>query len=195
MRVSVTGRIAIALILMGAALMGSAIRWLAPHPHVVLEMPVSLSPGHLITGNFSVHPGTLYYLDVELGKPSPVRTNCEPRSVLSTRWVLSSDGIAQQGSSPWEDTGLTIAVLYSENTPYSFDVEILPGASCLNSRSPRLKLQTHPSPSDLYVALTWLSIVPVGIGLVLLMRPHITRRFSKIEGTHIFRDDSASDKS
>ncbi|MGB9434603.1 MAG: hypothetical protein WBQ89_20330 [Candidatus Acidiferrum sp.] len=194
MLVSVTGRIAITLILVGAALMGSAIHWLAPHPHVALEMPVSLSPGHLITGNFSVNPGTLYYLDVELGKRSPIRSHCEPRSVVSTRWVLSSDAIAQQGSSPWEDTGLTIAVLYSEKTRYSFDVEILPGASCLNALNPRLKVQTHPSSSDLYVALTWLSIVPIGIGLVLLMRPHISRRFSKIEGTRIFPDDSASDR-
>jgi len=188
MRVSITVRIGIALVLVGPVLLGSAIRWLAPHPHIALEMPVSLSPGHVITGNFSVHPGTLYYIDIELDKRSPIRTHCEPRSVLSTRWVLSSDGGAEQGSSPWEDTGLTIADLYSEKTQYAFDVEILPGASCLNASSPRLKVQTHPDPSDLYVALTWLSIVPVGIGLALLMRPHISRRFSRIEETRMFPD-------
>jgi len=151
-------------------------------------MPVSLSPGHVITGNFSVNPSTLYYIDIELDKRSPMRAHCEPRSVLSTRWDLSSDGGAEQGSSPWEDTGLTIAALYSEKTRYAFDAEIFPGASCLNASNPRLKVQTHPYPSDLYVALTWFSVVPVGIGLTLLMRPHISGRFSKIEGTRMFPD-------
>jgi biopolymer transport protein ExbD len=174
---------------MGSVLFGGAIRWLAPHPHLAFEMPVSLSPGHVITGDFSVNPGTLYYLDIELDKQAPMRAHCEPRSVLSTRWVLSSDGGAEQGGSPWEDTGLTIADLYSEKTTrYAFDVEILPGGSCLNDRNPRLKVQTHPYPSDLYVALTWLSIVPVGIGLVMLTRPHISRRYSTVEVARMFPD-------
>jgi hypothetical protein len=51
-----------------------------------------------------------------------------------------------------------------------------------------VKVQTHPSPSDLYVALTWLSIIPAGIGLVLLVRPYISRRLSEIEGTRMFPD-------
>ena len=117
-----------------------------------------------------------------------MRAHCEPRSALSTRWVLSNDGGAQQGSSPWEDTGLTIAVLYSENTRYAFDVEILLGASCLNASNPRLKVRTHPSASDLYVALTWLSIVLLGIGLALLIHPHVSRRFSEIDGSRMFPD-------
>jgi hypothetical protein len=95
----------------------------------------------------------------------------------------------QQGSSPWEDTGLTIASLYSDKTQYAFDVEILSGATCINANKPRLKVQTHPNPSDLYVGLTWLSIVLVGIGLVLLIRPHINSRLTKVvEGTRIFPD-------
>jgi len=179
-------RIGVCLILAGIALFGSAIRWLAPHPDVALELPVSLSPGHVITGAFTVNPDTLYYVDIELGTPSQVRAQCEPRSVLSTQWVLSSDGKEEHGSSPWEDTGLTIAALYSEKTQYAFDVEVVPGASCLNASKPRLKVQTHPYPSDLYVALTWFSIVPVGFGLALLIRPYITRRFGAIEGTRIF---------
>jgi biopolymer transport protein ExbD len=188
MRLSTAGRIGIALILVGPVLLCCATRWLAPHPHVALEMPISLSTGHIITGNFSVNPGTLYYIDIELDKRSPIRALCEPRSVLNTRWVLSSEEAVQQGGSPWEDTGLTIAALYSEKTRYAFDAEILSGASCLNARKPRLKVQTHPYPSDLYVALTWLSIVPVGIGLVLLTRPHISRRYNTVEVARMFPD-------
>lgn len=188
MHVSIGGRIGVCLILGGVGLFYCSVRWLAPHPDVLLEMPVSLSPGHILTGNFSVNLDTLYYIDIELDKTPPVHPNCRPRFVLGTRWVLSGDGIAERGSSPWEETGLTIADLYGEKTRYSFDVEILPGAGCLNARNPRLKVQTHPYPSDLYVALTWLSIVPVGIGLVLLTRPHITSRYSTIEVACMFPD-------
>jgi biopolymer transport protein ExbD len=183
-----TAPFGICLIIGGIVLFGSAIRWLAPHPDVALELPVSLSPGHIITGNFSVNPDTLYYIDIELDDRSQVRAQCEPRSVLSTQWVLSSDGKEEHGSSPWEDTGLTIAVLYSEKTQYAFDVEVLAGASCLNAGKPRLKVQSHPYPSDLYVALTWFSIVPFGFGLALLVRPYITRPFGEIERTRIFPD-------
>lgn len=188
MKMSTTVRIGICLILGGIVLFGSAVRWLAPHPHVALDLPVSLSPGHVATGNFSVNPGTLYYIDIELDRRTQVRAHCDPHSVLSTQWVLSSDGKEEHGSSPWENTGLTIADLYSEQTRYAFDVEVLPGASCLNASSPRLKVQTHPDPSDLYVALTWFSIVPVGLGLALLVRPYIARRLGEIEGTRIVPD-------
>jgi len=151
-------------------------------------MPVSLSPGHVVTGNFSVTAGTLYYIDIELDKQSPIPAHCVPRSVLNTQWVLSSDAGAQRGSSPWEDTGLTIADLYSDNTRYAFDVEILPGASCLNASNPRLKVQTHPDPSDLYEALNWLAILLVGIGFAFLIRPLIGRKFSKTGRTRMFPD-------
>ena len=120
-----------------------------------------LSTGHIITSSFSVNPGALYYIDIELDKRSPIRAPCEPRSVLNTRWVLSSKGEAQQGGSPWEDTGLTIADLYREKHGMRSMRKPCRGASCLNARNPRLKVQTHPYPSDLYVDLTWLSIVLV----------------------------------
>jgi biopolymer transport protein ExbD len=190
MRVSITGRIGVFLILVGPVLFGCAIRWLAPHPHVVLEMPVSLSPGHISIPTFTVNPDAIYYIDVETAKGFRIPPNCEPRYVLSTQFILSSDDgqVVVRGSSPWEDTGLTIADLYGENRRYSFDADVSPGASCLNAGNPRLKVQTHPYPSDLYVALTWLSVVPVGIGLTLLMRTHISRPCSKIEGPRMFPD-------
>lgn len=188
MKLSIAGRISLCLILGSIGLFFCSVRWLAPHPNVAFEMPVSLSPGHVITGNFSVAPDSLYYIDIEFDEPSQVRASCKPSSVLSTRWVLTSEGGEQQhGSSPWEDTGLTIADLYSK-TRYAFDVEILPGASCLNAGHPRLKVQNHPYPSDLYVALTLLPVVLVGTGFALLIPPYIRWRSAKIEETRMIPD-------
>jgi hypothetical protein len=106
MKMSTTVGMGICLVLGGIVLFCFAIRWLAPHPDVAFELPISLSPGHVITGNFSVKPGTLYYIDIELDKRWQVPPHCEPRSVLSTQWVLSSDGEEEHGSS-WR--GITSA--------------------------------------------------------------------------------------
>jgi hypothetical protein len=50
----------------------------------------------------------------------------------------------------WEDSRLTVGVFLAESERYAFDAEVLPGASCLNAGNPRLKIQTHPYPSDPY---------------------------------------------
>jgi biopolymer transport protein ExbD len=173
MRISLTGRFGIALIIVGIAQLMSSIHWLAPHPLVALDMPISLSPGHIVTGNVNVDLDTLYYIDIETDRATmPSTGNCEPYSVLAAQWTLSSDGaVVKRGSGPWEDSGLTIAVFFSENERYAFDATVLPGADCLNAGNPRLKIQTHhPYPSDQYTILTWLSVWFVGAGIVLLVR-------------------------
>jgi biopolymer transport protein ExbD len=187
MRTPLTGRIGIGLVLVGAVLLVCVLRWLAPQPLVALDMPVSLSPGHITTGTFSVHPDTWYYIDIETDKRFSVRPECEPRSVLKTQFFLSSDDghYVQQGDSPWEYTGLTIADLYGqsaygESTRYAFDAQVLPGASCLNAGNPRLKVQTHPSPNEAYVASIWFAVLSVGTGLFLVIRPHVGMRLDKL---------------
>lgn len=181
MRTPLTGRVGVGLVFFGGVLLMYALPRLAPHPLVVLDMPVSLSPGHITTGMFTANPDTLFYVDIETDKRFRIPADCRPRYVLRTRFVLSSDDgqLIVQGSSPWEDTGLTIADFIGVGTRYGFDAEILPGASCLNAGNPRLKVQTHPSPSDMYASLTWFSIFSVGTGIVLLIRPQVSRRLNK----------------
>jgi biopolymer transport protein ExbD len=173
MRLPLTGRFGIALIVVGSALLMYSIYWLAPRPLVALDMPVSLSPGRIRTGNVSViSVDDLYYIDIEFDRaPLRTATGCDPHSVLETQWTLSSDGtVLERGSSPWEGSGLTIGVLLPEKERYAFEAEIIPGASCLNARHPRLKIQTHPYPGDLYTILNWVSVWFVAIGFVLLIR-------------------------
>jgi len=180
MRAPVTWRAGFGLVLFGAALLVYSLPRLAPHPVVALDMPVSLSPGHIKTGTFAVNPDTLFYIDIETDRQFRIPPDCDPRNALRTQFILSSeDGqLIEQGSSPWEDTGLTIADFMGP-TRYTFDAEILPGASCLNAGNPRLKVQTHPSPSGLYVSLSWFSVLFVGIGIALLISPLLSGRLSK----------------
>jgi biopolymer transport protein ExbD len=173
MRLALTGRFGIALIVVGSTLLIYSIYWLAPSPLVALDMPVSLSPGSIRTSNVSVtSDDSLYHIDIEFDSPTlPVATGCEPHSVLQTQWTLSSDGtVVERGAGPWEDLGLTIGVFLSEKGRYAFDAEVFSGASCLNARHPRLKIQTHPGPSDLYTILNWVSVWFVAIGFVFLIR-------------------------
>ena len=129
MRLPLTRRIGIAFILFGVALWTGTTHWLRPRSQIALDIPVSLSPGHIKTGEFLVNPDTLYFVDIEtdLARRLPKR-GCEPVSVLETKWDLASEGKSvESGSSPWEASGLTIGVFLSENTRYALDVEVLPG--------------------------------------------------------------------
>src|SRR6202161_3720021 len=172
MRIPLTGRLGALLIVVGSALLIYSTHWLSPHPHVALDMPISLSPGRITTGYFNIDPDTVYYVDVELSEtPIPKAGGCEPHSVLRTQFTLTNTGQPPtQGSSPWEDSGLTLAVLLSEGPSVAFDGTVLPGASCLNARNPRLKVRTHVHPSDLYSGLNWFSIWVIATGFVLVIR-------------------------
>src|SRR5262249_52224964 len=180
MRTPVTGRVGVGLVLFGGAVLAFSLPRLVPRPLVVLDMPVSLSPGRITTGTFTANPDILFYIDIETDKQFRIPPDCEPRYVLKTRFVLSGDEgqLTVQGSSPWEDTGLTIADFIGA-TRYAFDAEILPGASCLNAGNPRLKVRTHPAPDEKYLVLCWLAVVSAGVGLVLLIRSFSGALFNK----------------
>jgi biopolymer transport protein ExbD len=188
MRVSPTGRISVVLAVMGTALLTYSIHWLRPHSQVVLDMPISLSPGRISTGNFNVELDTLYYMEIETNWTAghfPV--GCDPRSVLGTQWALSSgERVVDRGSSPWEDSGLAVGNLFSADTQYALDINVSPGASCLNAGNPRLKIQTHVRPDDLYTCLIWFSLWCVGIGLVLGIRLGLPGVFSEKPTPRIF---------
>jgi biopolymer transport protein ExbD len=187
MRVALAGRVAIVLIIAGGVLLAYSICCLAPHPRVALDIPVSLSPGHVSTADFTVEADTLYYVDVVVGPIAHTPVDCRPYSVLGTQWTLRSGGqVVERGSSPWEDSGLTIAAILGENGRYAFDMTVLPGASCLNARNPRLRVRTHVHPSDLYSSLNWLSIWMIATGLVLLIRLWAARVFEVQPMSRIF---------
>jgi hypothetical protein len=100
MRISLKGRFGLAFIIVGSALLMYSIHWLAPHPLVALDMPISLSPGRIVTPNVKVDLDTMYYIDIEIDRATmPSTGNCEPYSVLATQWTLSSDGVVLERGS------------------------------------------------------------------------------------------------
>lgn len=154
---SVTG---VTVTLLGLAIGVATHLKLKPQPLVSLDMPVSLSADHIETGDFTVEPLRLYYVDIDLEKSRSPQRGCEPTTVLTTRWALTSTtGHVDRGTSPWEDSGLTLAVFLPNEYQYSFQARVSPGADCLNRENPRLKVRTHPGAGDLYTALTWMSVV------------------------------------
>jgi biopolymer transport protein ExbD len=109
--------------------------------------------------------------DVELDEGGTIVTRCQPYDVLWTRWTLSSGNkLVEQGSSHWEYSGQTLAVLLSKENSYALDIEVLPGASCLNAAHPRLRVATHLARDELDFLFIWLFLLPLGTGLVLLAR-------------------------
>lgn len=149
---------------------------LKPHARISLDVPVSLSAGHIETGDFRVEPLDLYYVDIDLEKRRH-RHGCEPLTVLATRWALTSaTGHVDRGTSPWDDSGLSLAVFLPDESHYSFCAQVSSSADCLDTENPRLKVRTHPSASDLYTALTWTSVLMTTIGMVIFFQPSVRRR-------------------
>ncbi len=167
----------IAVVFLGLALWVATTFKLRPRALIALDIPVSLSAGHIETGDFSVEPDRRYYVDIDLEKTRLSRHGCQPATVLATQWELTSaSNHIDHGSSPWEDSGLTVAVFCPDERRYSFHAQVLPGADCLNAANPRLRVRTHPIAGDLYTALTWVSAIITVFGFAILVQP-IRERF------------------
>jgi biopolymer transport protein ExbD len=175
MRFPPTGKIGIALLAFGAILLAYSIIWLAPRQHVAVDMPISLSAGHIATGTFRVNNGDFYYIEIVFsGDSRSDAGHCNAFSVLATQWTVASNGkVLERGNGPWQYFGFQLGEFVGGKDRCSFDAEIFPGAECLNARKPRLRIRTHNLASDSFTVLSWLSLWSVGIGFALLIRPWI----------------------
>lgn len=134
-----------------------------------VDIPVSMSPGHIRTPEFrtslgpymveiaadqnKIPPDTLFCL---LGY-TQLDSQCpNTPSVVEASWVLSSDGaVVASGSSKGDDSGggsvmddgiaRSIGTFHGENgRRYVLDVDILADGSKLASGNPRLQVQEFP---------------------------------------------------
>jgi len=106
-------------------------------------MPVSLSRGHLKTGDFKINIRAFYSILVVF--PGGSEPNCSEYSLLRTRRLPSIGGRTVnhlEGDVDVHDSTTTVGPFLGgfESTPghYSLEIEVSSDASCLDARSPKL---------------------------------------------------------
>jgi biopolymer transport protein ExbD len=136
----------ILLLCVGIALFPAYEHWVATRTWVAVDMPISLAPGRVRTGNFHVNVSAVYSVYIDLnGYDHPGDPSCQEYEVLQAHWRLSRNG---RVVSTWEDywggyyrTGTELGEFDSSSGAYDLEVEILPGATCLQKFQPRLVIR------------------------------------------------------
>jgi hypothetical protein len=160
-------RLALILILGGAAALAASCYWMATRTFVAVDMPVSLGPGHLRTGPFLINVEANYWIAIEMDDDSPT-ASCYQYSVLHTRASLSKASSRAGRMVPTSDElggSGTLGRFDGERGIYNLDVEVLSDARCLNVAHPRLRVFTSRDAfANAKSFLIWLSAICLGAG-------------------------------
>jgi len=192
-------RVATAVVLAGLALAIASIFWLSTRKLVPLDIPISLSRGHVRTEEFGINLNSGYYIEIEVEKalsldnlecqmwgcyeekPASLEVQRVP-AILRAQWVLSSAGnIKLSGHSEEIDgasgnlgvVGSKVGYFLSSGGRYRLDVDVLSDTSVLNKGNPRLKVEADGEGYNRLSRLNeTLAIIPgmvVVVGLALLL--------------------------
>jgi biopolymer transport protein ExbD len=164
----------------GFILLVATMHWYDTRNFVLVNMPVSLAPGHIKTGGFATNLKGTYGITIRVNEFRDL--DCPEYAVLKTRWVVTRDGRVsahrERGEYPWLESNTPIqgTDLYSfdaEPGTYNLDVEVLSDGRCLDVRKPRLRVSLSGEDravyDDLSAELQLLSLLSIGIGLALLL--------------------------
>jgi biopolymer transport protein ExbD len=146
-------------------------QWFATRTFVPLDIPITLSRGHIKTNDFYINLKERCLVEVNVDYPFTYKPDCPiygPESVIKTHLTLSRDGQVLESIE-----GLHYFFIADfearEKGGYRLDIDVLSDASCLNAGRPRLVVRTWPGfYADLYEAVGWFSLVPILGGLGLL---------------------------
>jgi len=191
--------LAIALIFLGVVFYTGSYYWMTTRTFVPLEMPVSLSRGHIRTGNFYINLKERYEVDLAVDYPFYENPSCQlnaPNSVLKTNLVVFRNGqvLNETNGSDYYSLGSFFA---EKRGSYNLDIEVLSDASCLNARHPQVMVETswyaYDSYTTRYKIIHWFGLVLVAAGLIGLNRSDIgllaremlpADKFVILEGPH-----------
>lgn len=180
-KVSVTAKIrylppaawlGIILVVLGVAAYASIQHWMVTRIFVPVNIPVSLSPGHIKTGPFHVNLRNTYspWIHVDGGLCGYPPPNCNFYTGPYTQWVLRRNGRVVK---EWQERSLFDAMFRGidiEKGTYDLSVNVLADASCLNGLHPTLRLEADESPYTYYVSiLLWASALFTAVGICLLI--------------------------
>ena len=160
-------KIGAGLVLMGIAAICSWALWSETRTWVPVDMPVSLTVGHIRTPEFKINQNALYEIAIDAERNLPYQTlNCllgvediyperckDTQSVIRASWVLTSHGASIAHGSSDEFKGGAWSTTVSRDIGsfrleagkrYVLDVDILNDGTLLQATHPRLKVGVHP---------------------------------------------------
>lgn len=154
------------MMVMGIATFERTCHWFATRTFVAIDMPLSLTPGHIRTGPFSINLRDLYEVAIKTEDSSLVSYSCY--SGVKTNWTLYSNGKVKENQNG-DQTYL--GQFTSERTTYDLELNLLSNASCLNPTHPRLQIYTDKSAYvenvNIVLAISLLTSI-AGLGLIIL---------------------------
>ena len=146
-------------------------RWLDTRTFQPLDMPISLSPGHVKTPNFYINLTSEYRAMVDVDYSATYATGCQEDAwrSLKTKTTAFENG-ANIGEADGPVYGDVAVITVDKKGLYSLDLNVLSDASCLNSAHPTLTVSIASDfpYDDLYRTGVWIVLIPVVAGIGLL---------------------------
>jgi biopolymer transport protein ExbD len=184
LRLPSTARLGIFFLLLASAMYFGPIRWVETRKFVVVNMPVSLKPGHIRAHAFKINLKGTYFIEISLhGTDDWGFTGCLLDERVKPRWILSTQDLSSGDPSPsgqtqiagtYESDGFSDTYFDAAPGTYTLDSDISPGAECLDQLSPTLIVETHKDEyRDAFHLICLVFLVLAGTGTVLLIRPAI----------------------
>ncbi|MGC1647549.1 MAG: biopolymer transporter ExbD [Candidatus Sulfotelmatobacter sp.] len=162
--------VGVGLAILGIATFATVKRWIDTRIFVPVDIPVSLTAGHIRTGPFRINVEQGYSIWIDFDQSTYFNPMCSSYSTLKTTWTLYRDGRVQ---TQWDAPVLQDGYLEGFDATkgfYDLDVHVLAEASCLNANRPRLRVVTSRD-NDSFCAgvVLWTSAIFVVIGVSLVV--------------------------
>lgn len=146
-------------------------RWLDTRTFEPLDMPISLSRGHIKTTAFYINLKGPYRAEINVDYDATYTRGCQSEAWQSLRTnTIGYENGTKIGEVDGPEYG-SVGVLNADKTAYySLDIEVLADASCLNSAHPTLTVSNASDfpYGDLYQTGIWIVLISIVAGLGLL---------------------------
>ncbi|MFI5098537.1 MAG: ExbD/TolR family protein [Candidatus Acidiferrales bacterium] len=152
MRLPSTARVGILALCLGIVTYGSVYLWVNTRSLSPVDIPVTLGPGHIQTGNFRIDVEANYSIQIRILHPG--LPGCDEGSGLRTRrlTVIGGQRISTPGAGIAREDGVEIGTYLGsfDGRPgnYNLDIEVLSAPQYLNSCGPRLEIEASYSDFD-----------------------------------------------
>ena len=184
-RLPLTARIGLGLVLIGVCWFGSWALWAATRIWVPLQMPISLSQGHIQTAEFKINLEGTYELYIEFqpvfDDGSGAGVHC-PSPLPRTAWSLSKGGQVVKNGNGGGHEGMG-GFFYAGAGRYTLDFDVRDNGTCLNAGSPRLVIAAfryqHPEVDDNLTGAFFLSLLFAVTGFNLFVHSYRARRYQE----------------